>query len=69
MFTAYTPLDRCISKEITVRVGGENHVGMLAGVYYMGQTPVLVIAPMQGAGTEQHIPLPGAVVTVKQEQR
>ncbi|MDF2629894.1 MAG: hypothetical protein K0R39_3725 [Symbiobacteriaceae bacterium] len=69
MFTAYTPLDRCIGREITVRVGGEAHVGMLAGVYTMSGTSILVITPMHGAGTELHIPLPGAVVTVKPDQR
>lgn len=68
MFTAYTPLDRCVGKEITVRLNGENHVGMLAGVYFMGGTAVLVITPMQGGGAEQHIPLPGAVVTVRQDR-
>ncbi|HWI65193.1 MAG TPA: hypothetical protein VNT75_25465 [Symbiobacteriaceae bacterium] len=65
MFAPYTPLDRCIGKEITVRLGGENYVGMLVGVYPLGGTSVLVITPMQGGGTEQHIPLVGAVVTVR----
>lgn len=69
MFTAYTPLDRCIGREITVRVNGEAHVGMLAGVYSMSGTSILVITPMHGAGTELHIPLPGAVITVKPDQR
>lgn len=68
MFTAYTPLDRCIGREITVRVNGEAHVGMLAGVYTMSGTSILVITPMQGAGTEIHIPLPGAVVSIKPDR-
>lgn len=65
MFAPYTPLDRCVGKELTVRVNGENHVGMLVGVYTLGGATVLVITPMQGAGTEQHIPLAGSVVTVR----
>lgn len=69
MFTAYTPLDRCVGREVTVRVNGEAHVGLLAGIYTMGGTSVLVITPMRGAGTEVHIPLPGAVVTVTPDQR
>lgn len=65
MFAPFTPLDRCIGKEITVRMAGEEHVGMLAGVYQLGATPVLVITPMQGGGAEHHIPVAGAVVTVR----
>jgi len=69
MFTAYTPLDRCIGREISVRVNGEAHVGMLAGIYTMGGTSVLVITPMHGAGMEVHIPMTGAVVTVTPDKR
>lgn len=65
MFAPYTALDKCVGKEITVRLGGENYIGMLAGVYTLSGTPILVITPMQGGGAEQHIPLPGAVVTVR----
>lgn len=68
MFAPYTPLDKCIGKEVTVRVGGENYVGLLVGVYPMGGVSVMVLTPMQGAGAEQHIPLPGAVVTVRQDR-
>jgi hypothetical protein len=67
MFAPYTPIDRCIGREISVRTGGETFTGMLAGVYHLGGVPVLVITPMDGRGMEQHIPLPGAVVTVRQE--
>lgn len=65
MFAPYTPLDKCIGKEITVRLHGEAITGMLTGVYTLSGTPVLVLTPMQGGGTEQHIPLPGAIVTVR----
>lgn len=68
MFAPYTSLDRCIGKEITVRVGGENFAGMLVGVYTMAGSSILVITPMQGGGMEQHIPLAGTVVTVKNER-
>lgn len=65
MFTAYTPVDKCIGKEIRIRVANEEYVGLLAGVYTLSGTPVLVITPMSGGGMEQHIPLHGAVVTVR----
>jgi len=68
MFAPYTPLDRCIGKELKVRVGGEDHVGMLSGVYTLGSAAVLVLAPMQGGGTELHIPVAGAVVTVRHDR-
>jgi len=68
MFTAYTSLDRCVGRELTVRFDGENYVGMLAGMYQTGGMTMLVITPMQGGGTEHHIPLAGAVVTVKQDR-
>lgn len=68
MFTAYTPLDRCVGKEVRIRAGGEDYVGMLAGMYRCEGEPVLVITPMQGAGTEQHIPLGRAVVQVRHEK-
>lgn len=67
MFTAYTPIDKCIGKEIRIRTGGEDYVGMLAGVYSTGGTPILVLTPMTGGGVEQHIPLLGSVVTVRQD--
>ena len=65
MFAAYTPIDKCIGKEISVRLNGETIAGMLTGVYTLSGMPVLVITPMNGGGLEQHVPLPGAVVTVK----
>lgn len=69
MFTAYTPLDRCVGKEIRVRCSGEEFVGLLAGIYRCEGTPMLVLTPMNGGGTEQHIPLASAVVKVNAAQR
>lgn len=68
MFSAYTPLDRCVGKEVRVRVSGEEYVGMLAGMYRCEGQPVLVITPMNGGGTEQHIPLNSAVVQVRHDR-
>lgn len=68
MFSAYTPLDRCIGKEIKVRSGGEDYVGMLAGLYRCEGQPILVITPLHGAGTEQHIPVSSAVVQVRHDR-
>lgn len=68
MFSAYTPIDRCIGKELSVRVNGEDFVGMLAGVYTTHGLAVLVLTPMQGGGKEQHIPLQSAVVTVRHDR-
>ncbi|HEY3366863.1 MAG TPA: hypothetical protein VGK74_17570 [Symbiobacteriaceae bacterium] len=66
MFAPYTPLDQCIGREVKVRVDGEAHVGMLTGIYTLNGQTVLVIVPLlDGAGSEQHIPLHHAVVTVK----
>lgn len=65
MFTAYTPLNRCIGKEVRVRTGGEDYVGMLAGIYSVEGIAILVITPMGDAGAEQHIPLQGAMVQVR----
>lgn len=65
MFEAYTPLDRAIGRELTVRTGDQEYTGMLAGLYALHGTAVLVLAPMTGAGMEQHIPLTGAVVTLR----
>jgi len=64
VFAPYTPLDRCIGKEITVRFGQENYTGMLSGIYTLHGVPMLVITPMEGGGVEQHIPLPNAMVFV-----
>ncbi len=68
MFSAYTPLDRCIGKEIKVRSGGENYTGMLSGIYRVEGLAILVLAPMNGGGVEYHIPLNGAVVQVCHEK-
>jgi hypothetical protein len=68
MFTAYTPLERCVGKEIRVRAGGEEYVGMLAGIYRCEGTPVLVLTPMETPGVEQHIPLTSAVVQVRHDR-
>ncbi|MFZ5816011.1 MAG: hypothetical protein ACOY93_11980 [Bacillota bacterium] len=68
MFTAYTPLDRCVGKEIRVRCGGEEFVGMLAGMYRCEGQPMLVITPLNGGGTEHHIPLVTAVVKVQHDR-
>lgn len=68
MFAPYTPVDRCVGKEISVRTNGENYIGMLAGVYTLAGMSVLVITPMNGGGAEQHIPLAGCVVTIRQGQ-
>lgn len=64
MFAPYTPIDKCVGKEITVRVGDQNYTGMLAGTYVLHGVPVLVITPMAGGGLEQHIPLQNVVVTI-----
>lgn len=68
MFSAYTPLDRCVGKEIRVRANGEEYVGMLAGIYRCEGQPLLVIAPMNGGGSERHIPLSTAVVEIRHER-
>lgn len=68
MFAAYTPIDRCIGKEITVQVGEQTYTGMLAGTYVLHGVPVLVITPMDGGGAEQHIPLQQIVITVRPDQ-
>lgn len=68
MFTAYTPIDRCVGKDISVRFHGENYAGMLAGVYNLNGMPILVLTPMTGGGAEQHIPMAGAVVTIKPDK-
>lgn len=66
MFAPYTPIDKCIGKEIRVRTGGEDYVGLLAGVYVLNGLSVLVLTPLTGGGAEQHIPLASAVVTIRQ---
>jgi hypothetical protein len=65
MFAPYTPLHGCVGKEVTARLAGETFTGILAGLYYLSNTPVIVITPMAGGGAEQHIPVVNAVVTVK----
>jgi hypothetical protein len=66
MFAPYTPVDKCIGKEVTVRFGGDKYVGMLAGVYVTNGLSMMVLTPLSEAGTEIHIPLPGAVVVIRQ---
>lgn len=66
MFAPYTPIDRCVGNEITVRVGRDEYTGMLAGVYALHGVPVLVLTPLTGGGAQQHIPLQSAVITVNQ---
>lgn len=68
MFAAYLPLDRCVGKEVRVRVGGQEYVGMLAGIYRLDGTPMLVVTPLVGGGAEQHIPLANAVVEVRPDR-
>lgn len=68
MFQAYTSLDRAVGRELQVRVGESEYTGMLAGVYALHGAPILVLAPMNGGGTEQHIPLVGAVVTLRPDR-
>lgn len=65
MFAPYTPIDKCIGKEIRIRTGGDDYAGLLAGVYVTNGIPVMVLMLMKEGGTEVHIPLFGAVVTVK----
>lgn len=65
MLSTYTPLDRCIGKEVTVRTNGDEYVGMLAGIYQLNGVSILVLVPMNGS-QEHHIPLIGAVVTLRQ---
>jgi hypothetical protein len=65
MFTAYQSLDKCIGKEVLVRMGAQESQGILAGLYTLHGVPLLVLVQGSGAGTrEQHIPLAQAVVTV-----
>lgn len=68
MFQAYTSLDRAVGRELQVRVGDAEYTGMLAGVYALYGAPILVLTPMTGGGTEQHIPLAGAVVTLRPDR-
>lgn len=68
MFSPYTPVDKCIGKEVKVRSGGDNYVGMLAGVYASNGLSVMVLTPLSEGGIEIHIPLLGAVVVIKQDQ-
>lgn len=68
MFQAYTSLDRAVGRELQVRVGDAEYAGMLAGVYALHGTPILVLTPMSGGGAEQHIPLTGAVVTLRPDR-
>lgn len=68
MFQSYTSLDRAVGRELQVRVGASEYTGMLAGVYALHGTPILVLAPMNGGGTEQHIPLAGAVITLRPDR-
>jgi len=65
MFAPFTPIEKCVGQEIRVRTAGEDYVGMLAGVYATNGLPIMVITPLRGGGMEQHIPLMGAVVTIK----
>lgn len=58
MFAAYTPIERCVGKELRVRVAGEEYVGMLAGVYASHAVPIMVLTPRQEGATELHIPVP-----------
>lgn len=66
MFAPFTPIDRCIGKEITVRAAGAEYVGMLAGTYQLNGVPVVVVTPMDGT-VQHHIPLPGAVISISQD--
>ncbi|HLO03553.1 MAG TPA: hypothetical protein VK191_10615 [Symbiobacteriaceae bacterium] len=68
MFQAYTSLDRAVGRELQVRVGETEYTGMLAGVYALLGAPVLVLTPLAGGGMEQHIPLTGAVVTLRPDR-
>ncbi len=68
LFASYTPLSKCVGKEIEVRTATESYRGMLAGIYEMGGQSVLVLTPMEAGGTEYHIPLIGSVVVVQQQQ-
>jgi len=67
VFAPYSPVEKCIGKEITVRSGGDNYVGMLAGVYASNGLSIMVLTPLSDAGTEIHIPLVGSVVVIKQD--
>jgi len=67
VFTAYTPIDKCVGREIEVHSGGETYRGMLAGIYSFGEQTILVVTPMTEPGVEWHIPLGGAVVRLQAE--
>jgi hypothetical protein len=68
MFEAYTPLDRAVGRELTVQIGDREYTGMLAGVYALLGAPVLVLTPLTGGGMEHHLPLTGAVVTLRPDR-
>lgn len=68
MFQGYTSLDRAIGRDVLVQVGAAEYRGMLVGVYALHGAPVLVLTPMAGGGTEQHIPLAGSVVTLRPDR-
>ncbi len=65
MFAAYTPIEKCVGKEVRVRAGGEEYVGMLAGVYTTQGLAVMVLTPKQEGATELHIPVLGSVIWIK----
>ena len=64
MFAPYTPLDKCVGKELKVRFDREEYQGLLAGLYTLGGSAIMVLTPLHGAGAEIHIPVAGAVTTL-----
>lgn len=64
MFAPYTPLDKCVGKELKVRFDRQEYQGLLAGLYTLGGASIMVLTPLQGGGAEIHIPVAGAVTTL-----
>lgn len=67
MFAPYTSIEKCIGKEIKVHIGGEEYIGMMAGIYSTYGMPMIVLTPLSGKGLEQHVPLSRAVISVQQD--
>lgn len=69
VFAPFTPIEKCVGKEIRVRTGGDDYTGLLAGVYATNGLPIMVLTPMREGAMEVHIPLLGSVVTIKHDAK
>lgn len=68
VFAPYTPVEKCVGKELKVRFEGEEYTGLLAGLYTSAGVAMIVLTPMREGGGEIHIPMARAVVIVKPGQ-